>query len=340
MKPAMWWKPLATGGVQCRLCPFRCVIFEGERGICGVRAVVNDTLRALTFSRAASLNMDPIEKKPLFHYTPGAKALSIATYGCNLSCNFCQNWTLSQARPEDSPSQYLPPEKVVEIALTNGATTIAYTYSEPTIFYEYMFETAVLAHEAGISNLWITCGYINEEPLRELCKYLDAANVDLKSWSNDFYRDYLRATRDPVLRTLKILEEEGVWVEVTNLLIPEANDDPEDIRALCRWIADSLGTNVPLHFSRFHPNYKLTDRPATPSKTLEMAYDIAKEEGLEYVYVGNVPGDPHEDTYCPVCGKKIIDRTGFWISEYNIKDGCCGFCGARINGVFKEERDK
>jgi len=337
MKRAMWWKPLAGGGAQCKLCPFNCVISEGDRGICGVRAVVDDTLRALTFSRAASLNMDPIEKKPLFHFLPGSKALSIATYGCNLSCNFCQNWTLSQARPEDNPSQYLPPERVVEIALENGAATIAYTYSEPTIFYEYMYETAVLAHEAGIANLWITCGYINEEPLRELAKYLDAANVDLKAWSEDFYRDYLRATRDPVLRTLKILKEEGVWIEVTNLIIPEANDDPDDIRALCRWIADSLGTDVPVHFSRFHPNYKLTDRPSTPGKTLETAYNIAKEEGLEYVYVGNVSGDPHEDTYCPACGKNLIDRTGYWINENNIKDGHCGFCGAPINGVFPEK---
>ncbi len=337
MKVAMWQKPLAGGGVQCQLCPFKCVLQEGDRGICGVRAVVNDTLRAMTYARPVSVNLDPIEKKPLYQFMPGAKALSIATIGCNLSCIFCQNWTISQARPEDSRPRNLPPDEVVQLALENKAATIAYTYSEPTVFYEYMYETSKLAHKEDIANLWITCGYMNPEPLRELCKYLDAANVDLKSWSDDFYREYLRATKAPVLRTLKILKEEGVWIEITNLVIPEANDDPDDIRAMCRWIADSLGTEVPLHFSRFHPNYKLTDRPATPGGTLEMAYKIAKEEGLKYVYVGNVMGTPQEDTYCPSCGEKVIDRTGYWIEEYSIEGGYCKFCGAPIDGVFKEE---
>lgn len=334
-KVAMWWKPLAGGGVQCQLCPFRCVIMEGNRGICGVRAVVDDTLRALTYSRPASVNLDPIEKKPLFHYTPSAKALSIATVGCNLSCQFCQNWTLSQARPEDTRAKHVPPFQVVNAAIENDATTIAYTYSEPTVFYEYMFETAKLAHENGISNLWITCGYINEEPLRELAKYLDAANVDLKSWENEFYIDYLKATRDPVLRTLKVLKEEGVWIEITNLIIPDANDDPEDIRAMCRWIVDSLGAEVPVHFSRFHPNYKMTDTPATPTQTLKQAYEIAKEEGLKYVYLGNVRGMDEEDTFCPACGEKVIDRYGYLIIKYNITDGHCGFCGEPIDGVFE-----
>lgn len=333
-KIAMWWKPLADGGVQCRLCPFECVIMEGERGICGVRAVVDDSLRALTYSRAASANMDPIEKKPLFHFTPGAKSFSIATAGCNLSCAFCQNWTLSQAKPEDIGARRMSPLEVVSICIENDATTIAYTYSEPTVFYEYMFETAKLAREHGISNLWITCGYISEEPLRELAKYLDAANVDLKSWSDDFYIEHLRATRPPVLRTLKILKETGVWVEITNLIIPGENDDPDQIRAMCRWIADSLGAETPVHFSRFHPNYKMTDRPATPTQTLQTAHRIAKEEGLKYVYLGNVRGIPEEDTYCPSCGEKVIDRFGYTIVIYNIKDGLCGFCGEPIDGVF------
>jgi len=336
-KVAMWWKPLAGGGVQCQLCPFNCAIMEGERGICGVRAVVNDTLRALTYSRPASINVDPIEKKPLFHFMPGAKAQSIATVGCNLSCSFCQNWTLSQTKPEDTKVSPASPMEIVTAAIENGATTIAYTYSEPTVFYEYMFETAKLAHDAGIANLWITCGYINEAPLRELAQYLDAANVDLKAWNDEFYRDYLRATREPVLRTLRILREEGVWIEITNLVIPEANDDPEEIRAMCRWIADSLGTDVPLHFSRFHPNYKLTDRPATPGQTLETAYNIAREEGLKYVYIGNVRGTPEEDTFCPHCGETVIDRNGYWIIENNIENGRCAFCGGKIDGVFEGE---
>ena len=334
MKVAMWQKHIAGGGVQCRLCPFHCILDEGERGICGVRAVVHDTLRALTYSRPAAVNLDPIEKKPLFNFKPGTKALSIATVGCNLSCSFCQNWSLSQALPEKTKARIITPKEVVALAKKNGAASIAYTYSEPTIFYEYMFDTAKLAHEAGISNLWITCGYINEAPLRELCKYIDAANVDMKGWSDEFYRKYLKATKEPVLQTLKILVDEGIWVEVTNLIIPDANDDPEDIRALCRWIADSLGEGVPLHFSRFYPNYKLTDRPSTPGSTLDMAYKIAKEEGLKYVYVGNVTGNEREDTYCPVCGKKIIDRTGYWIESNHIVDGHCAFCGAPIDGVF------
>ncbi len=334
MKPARWWKPLAGGGAQCRLCPFRCIIDEGDRGNCGVRAVVNDTLRALTYSRPASVNVDPIEKKPLFHFTPRAKALSIATVGCNLSCSFCQNWSLSQTLPEDTRAKVLTPEQVVALALETGSTTIAYTYSEPTVFYEYMLETAQFARKQGISNLLVSCGFIEEEPLRELCGYIDAANIDLKGWSEDFYRDYLKASKAPVLRTLRILVEEGVWVEVTNLVIPGANDDPEGIRELCRWIADSLGTEVPVHFSRFHPNYKLTDRPSTPGSTLENARRIAVEEGLKYVYIGNVRGSEHEDTFCPNCGKKIIDRTGYFIESLDIVGGACRFCGAEIDGVW------
>ena len=337
MKPAMWQKQLAGGGVQCRLCPFKCVLSEGDRGICGVRAVVRDTLRAMTYARPAAVNLDPIEKKPLYHFTPRSKALSIATVGCNLSCSFCQNWSLSQTLPEKGKHSYLPPAEVVALADKHGASSIAYTYSEPTIFYEYMLETAKLAREAGIENLWITCGFIEPDPLRELCKYMDAANVDLKGWSEDFYSEYTGAMRDPVLRTLRILHEEGVWIEVTNLLIPGANDDPEEIRSLCRWIADSLGTATPLHFSRFHPNYKLTDRPATPVKTLETAREIALAEGLKYVYIGNVRGNDYEDTFCPSCGRKIIDRTGYLIEDYRIWGGKCTFCGAPVDGVFHRE---
>jgi len=335
MHPAMWAKPIANGGIQCRLCPFKCVIEEGERGICGIRAVVNDTLRALTYSRPASLNIDPIEKKPLFHFTPNTKSLSVATVGCNLSCNFCQNWSLSQTLPEEAQTRIITPSDLVRTAKETGSTTISYTYSEPTVFYEYMFETAKLAHEAEIRNLMVTCGFIEEEPLRELCKYLDAANVDLKGWSDDFYRDYTRSMKAPVLRALKILVEEGVWVEITNLLIPDANDDPDDIRKLCRWVADSLGTHVPIHFSRFHPNYKLTDRPATPGATLEMAHEIAKQEGIEFVYIGNVRGNPYEDTFCPNCGETVIARIGYFIEKFELEGGQCKFCGHEIAGVWE-----
>jgi len=331
---AMFYKKLADGSVQCELCPFKCVLSEGQRGICGVRANVGGKLRALTYGKPVAVHIDPIEKKPMFHFLPSSKAFSIATVGCNLSCNFCQNWTISQALPEESQHITLMPKDVVEQALENGCSSIAYTYSEPTVFFEYMYDTGVLAHEAGLKNVWITCGYINEKPLRKLCEVLDGANVDLKG-PEGFYQKYTRSSRAPVLRTLKILREEGVWVEITNLIIPGANDDPDTIRAMCRWIADSLGTDVPLHFSRFYPNYKLTDVPPTPVKTLEMARKIAQEEGLKFVYIGNVPGNDGEDTYCPSTGEKVIDRMGYFILENNLGfDSTCSD-GTKISGVWR-----
>lgn len=331
---AMWYKKLADGSVQCELCPFRCVLSEGQRGICGVRANVGGKLRALTYGKPVAMHVDPIEKKPLFHFLPGTKSFSIATVGCNLSCNFCQNWTISQALPEEGEHANVSPEEVVAQALATGCKSIAYTYSEPTVFYEYMYDTGKLAHKAGLKNVWVTCGYINEKPLRKLCEVIDAANVDLKG-PESFYNEYTRSSREPVLRTLRILREEGVWVEVTNLIIPGANDDPDTIRAMCRWLVDSLGPDVPLHFSRFHPNYKLTDRPPTPVETLHMARQIALEEGLLYVYIGNVPGDDGEDTYCPPTGEKVIDRLGFWIISYKLgPDGTCAN-GYKISGVWR-----
>jgi len=331
---AMFYKKLADGSVQCELCPFKCIIPEGQRGICGIRANIGGKLRALTYGKPVAVHIDPIEKKPLFHFLPGTKAFSIATAGCNLSCNFCQNWTISQASPEEAQHITLMPEDVVAQALQTGCRSIAYTYSEPTVFFEYMYDTGVLAHKAGLKNVWITCGYINEKPLRKLCEVIDAANVDLKG-TEGFYREYTKSSREPVLRTLKILREEGVWVEITNLIIPGANDEPDSIRAMCRWIVENLGPDVPLHFSRFHPNYKLTDRPPTPVETLHMARKIALEEGLKFVYIGNVPGDDGEDTYCPSTGEKVIDRLGFWIMDYKLTpDGKCPN-GEQIPGVWR-----
>ena len=331
---AMWYKKLADGSVQCELCPFNCVLSEGERGICGVRANVGGKLRALTYGKPVSAHIDPIEKKPLFHFLPGTKALSIATVGCNLSCNFCQNWTISQTAPEDAQAIDLLPADVVNNAVQSGCSSIAYTYSEPTVFYEYMYDTGKIAHQMGLKNLWITCGYINEKPLRKLCEVLDAANVDLKG-NEEFYLKYTKSSRAPVLRTLKILREEGVWLEITNLIIPGANDDMDSIRAMCRWIVDSLGPDVPLHFSRFHPNYKLTDKPPTPVETLRKAREIALEEGILFVYIGNVPGDEGEDTFCPQTGEKVIDRMGFWILSNKVgSDGMCGN-GYKLPGVWK-----
>jgi len=331
---AMWHKKIAGGSVQCQLCPFKCTLNEGQRGICGVRANVGGILRALTYGKPVSMHIDPIEKKPLFHFLPTTSSFSIATAGCNLSCNFCQNWTISQALPEDGGQVDASPAQVVEQALASGCKSISYTYSEPTVFYEYMYDTGMLAHQRGLKNVWVTCGFINEEPLRQLCKVLDAANVDIKG-SDTFYRKYTNSFVAPVLRTCRILREEGVWLEITNLIIPGANDDMDSIRALCRWISDSLGNDVPLHFSRFHPNYKLTDRPPTPVETLRKARQIAMEEGLLYVYLGNVPGDDGEDTFCPQTGEKIIDRTGFWIQSNKLSsDGTCGR-GFKVAGVWE-----
>lgn len=330
----MWYKKLPDGDVECELCPFRCVLSEGQRGICSVRANVGGKLRAMTYGKPVSVHIDPIEKKPLFHFLPASKAFSIATAGCNLSCNFCQNWTISQALPEEAPFAELSPGDVVRRAVEAECKTIAYTYSEPTVFYEYMYDTGIIAHQKGLRNLWITCGYINEEPLRKLCQVLDAANVDLKG-PEAFYRQYTKSSREPVLKTLKILREEGVWIEITNLIIPGANDNPDTIRAMCRWIVDSLGPDVPLHFSRFHPNYKLTDVPPTPVETLRKARRIAREEGMLFVYIGNVPGDDGEDTFCPSTREKVIDRTGFWIVDYKLTpDGKCDN-GYQIAGVWK-----
>ncbi len=331
---AMFYKKLADGSVQCKLCPFQCIIAEGQRGICGVRANVDGKLRTLTYGKPVAVHIDPIEKKPLFHFLPTSTIYSIATAGCNLTCNYCQNWTISQMLPEEGRHITLMPAEVVQQALEAGCKSIAYTYSEPTIFFEYMFDTGKIAHAAGLRNVWVTCGYINEEPLRKLCEVIDAANVDLKG-PESFYNEYTSSSVAPVLRTLTILREEGVWLEITNLIIPGANDDPDTIRAMCRWIADSIGTDVPLHFSRFHPNYKLKDRPPTPVETLEMALNIAREEGLKYVYVGNVPGESAEDTYCPKTGEKVIDRTGFWVNEFKLSGDGLSPGGAIIPGVWK-----
>lgn len=332
LREADYWGPRGDAFVQCTLCPHRCVIPEGHRGRCRVRMNDGGTLRTLVYARPVALHVDPIEKKPLFHFHPGTPVFSLATAGCNLRCVFCQNWQISQAKPETARFTFLPPKDIVAAAEKNGCKSIAFTYTEPTIFFEYMRDAARLAHEKGIKNVWVTCGYIEEQPLRELCKYIDAANVDLKGFSDEFYSEYSSGTLAPVLRTLEILKEEDVWVEVTNLIIPGANDTPEEIRTLCTWVATELGKDVPLHFSRFHPDYKLRDRPPTPVKTLNMAVKIAKECGLNYVYTGNVAHEAYEDTVCPRCGKTLIKRRGYMVGEVNIKSNACAFCGASIAG--------
>lgn len=335
-KEAMYYEKLTRNNVRCQLCPNRCFISPDQRGICGVRENRGGKLYTLVYGLPCTVHVDPIEKKPLFHFLPGSLAFSIATAGCNLRCKFCQNWQISQARPEETSNYNLPPEEVVRLAKEKNCQVIAYTYTEPTIFYEYMLETAKLAKRAGIKNMMHSNGYINEKPLRELAKYLDGANIDLKAFTEQFYRELSFGRLQPVLNSLKILKEEGVFLEITTLIIPTKNDNPEDIKRMCQWIKDNLGDEVPVHFSRFHPMYKLKNLPPTPVKTLELAKHIADQVGLKYVYIGNVPGHRGESTYCPKCGRLLIQRIGYHVLQNNILDGRCKFCGQPIPGVWED----
>ncbi|MFH0910005.1 MAG: AmmeMemoRadiSam system radical SAM enzyme [Planctomycetota bacterium] len=331
---AMYWDTLPEGGVRCSLCPTRCILREGERGACKVRVNFGDKLYSLVFGRAVAVHIDPMEKKPLYHFLPGTPILSIATAGCNLGCRFCQNWSISQAFPEDAPHTLLEPEAVVALARDRSLGAIAYTYTEPSIFYEYMLETARLARRAGIKNVYVTCGYLNEAPLRELAKVMDAANVDLKGFSESFYETYCGAHLAPVLDAIRILREEGVHVEITNLVIPGANDSAEMIREMCRWILREVGPDVPLHFSRYHPDYRMERPSATPAATLTTAAGIAREEGIRHVYIGNLVTENGNNTFCPRCRRLLIRRAGFWLRENHVRDGRCEYCGEPIAGVW------
>ena len=332
---AMWQKQLAGGVVQCQLCPYHCILKEGQRGQCGVRKNIGGVLYTLSYGRVTSYNIDPIEKKPVFHMLPGSFAYSLATGGCNLHCKFCQNWQISQRRPDEIDYVYMKPEDIVAAAKKSGCKSIAYTYSEPIIFYELMLETAKLAHAAGLYNIMVTAGFIEEKPLRQLCKYIDAATVGLKAFDQDYYSRIVGGRLDVVLRTLKIMKEEGVWVEVVNLVVPTLNDNMEEIRKMCLWIKDNLGPETPLHFLRFYPMYKLKNLPPTPVETLEKARQVALKAGLKFVYIGNVPGHPAENTYCPHCGKVLIERVGYGILANNLHQGRCRFCGRKIPGIWK-----
>jgi len=334
-KEAMYWNDLGDGRLQCLLCPKRCVLSEGEKGFCKARKDIGGKLYALTYGKPVAVHVDPIEKKPLFHVYPGTRSFSIATAGCNLRCRFCQNWEISQMDTEKVDVQFVPPGEIVKMAKESGSKTIAFTYTEPVIFYEYMLDIAKLAEKEGVKCVMHSAGYINEQPLRELAKYLVAANIDLKSMDDDFYDTYCSSgSVATVLETLKILKEEGVWVEITNLLIPGANDSDEDIRRLCLWVKENLGGDTPVHFSRFYPMFRLTNLSPTPVSALERAYRIAKDTGLNYVYIGNVPQQGGEDTVCPNCGELLIKRVGYTVLEDRIKDGKCPACGAGIEGVW------
>ncbi len=322
----------ANSTVQCLICPNECVLEPGDRSICRSKVNINGKLYTLAYGNPCAVHIDPIEKKPLFHFYPKSWIFSIAETGCNFRCLNCQNWEISQRRPEDVDFQELFPEDVIGAVKRFGLRFIAFTYSEPITFYEYMYDTARLAKEEGIKSVMVSNGYINREPLLELCKYIDAASLNLKSFSDRIYQCLNGGRLEPVLRTFKTLHEKGIWFEIINLVVPTYTDDPDMVKRMCEWILKELGPDYPLHFLRFFPRYKLKRLPATPISTLEKFRQIALSEGIHYVYIGNVPGHPGTNTYCHSCKKLLIKREGYYISEINIVNGRCKFCGTAIPG--------
>ena len=333
-KLSPYFTSLAGGEIQCELCPRKCRVSKGKRGFCRVRENRDGKFYSLAYGNPCAVNLDPIEKKPFFHVLPATGSFSIATVGCNFQCKFCQNWEISQASPEDVYNADFPPELVVQKAKEAKARSIAYTYVEPTIFYEYMWETAQLAKKAGLLNVSHSNGFINPGPLRNLCKVLNAVNVDLKGFTENFYQELCSGELAPVLNSMKILKQEKVHLEITNLVIPTKNDEMPVVKEMCLWIKKELGADTPIHFSRFAPLYKLQSLPMTPISTLEKARAVALSSGLEYVYIGNIPGHEGENTFCPKCKKLLIQRTGFMVGEVRLKGGKCGYCGKPIPGIW------
>lgn len=333
---AYLYEKLEDKKVHCYLCAHGCEIKPGRRGICGVRRNEDGVLKSLVFGRLIAQHVDPIEKKPLFHLLPGSRSYSIATVGCNFRCRFCQNADIAQL-PADRQGAIMgtacAPESVVADALRQNCRSIAYTYTEPTIYFEFAYETAKLASARGLKNVFVTNGYMSREALEMVAPYLDAANVDLKAYTNEFYKTRCSAKLEPVKETLKRMKALNILVEVTTLIIPGLNDDPDELRALAAFIAHDLGPEVPWHISRFHPTYKLTDRPPTPVKTLTMAREIGKEAGLHYVYMGNVPGQGGESTYCHQCGALLIERLGFSVQRNSTRNDQCPQCQTAVYGI-------
>lgn len=342
MKEAFLYKTIAGTTVQCRLCSHYCKIEDGEVGRCRVRRNEGGRLISLVWGRPLARHIDPIEKKPLFHFMPGSLSYSIAAAGCNMTCRHCQNSSISQLAVDaaDYFRTYLDqpivaPEEIVAGAMDGGCSSISYTYTEPTVFAEYVYDVSVLARERGLRNVLVSNGFQSPEAVAKLAPVTDGANIDLKAFSDDFYRRICGARLEPVLKTLKALKAAGVWLEVTTLLIPGGNDSPEELADLARFIAAELGEETPWHVSRFHPTYRMTDRESTPPAALERAHDIGLAAGLKHVYLGNLPGRGGEETICPGCGIELIGRTGFMINRHRAPDGRCPECGRRLAGVFR-----
>ncbi|MGE4558344.1 MAG: AmmeMemoRadiSam system radical SAM enzyme [Desulfovibrionaceae bacterium] len=332
--PSPYYEPLAGGGVRCTLCPHGCELGGGDRGACGVRMNQGGTLMSLAHANPCAVNVDPIEKKPFFHVAPGTGSFSLATAGCNLHCKFCQNWEISQAEPEQTLNYDLPAKTAVEIATAYGCKSVASTYVEPTIFIEYMLELGRRAKRAGLLNVMHSCGFVNEKPLSDLCKVLDAACIDLKGFTEEYYKTMTGGGLQPVLDSIKRLKAHGVFTELVTLVVPGRNDAPDETKAMAHWIASELSPGVPLHLTRFYPRYKLKSLPPTPVETLLRLRETARSEGLEFVYVGNVPSAEAENTSCPQCGALLIKRRGYSTRIVDLKDGRCGRCGREIPGVF------
>jgi pyruvate formate lyase activating enzyme len=338
MREAMLYTKLPDSQVRCNLCAHRCVIAEGQKGICQVRENRRGRLYTLVYGRTIAQDVDPVEKKPLFHFHPGTTAYSIATPGCNFRCHWCQNWAISQMLREQHliAGEKASPEQIVAAAQRAGCRSIAYTYTEPTTFFEYAYETARLAHEAGLANVLVTNGYMTTKMLDLVHPYLDAANVDLKAFRDETYRKYVGARLQPVLDNLKAMRQLGIWLEVTTLVVSGINDDPAELRDAVQFILHELGADTPWHISRFFPAYRMTDIRPTAIQTLRRAREIGLAEGLRYVYIGNVPGEASQDTFCPACGSTLIQRRGYAVFVDRVRDGCCPDCGAQIAGVGME----
>jgi len=332
MHEAMFYEKTEDKAVKCGLCPHSCKIANQKRGICGVRENREGVLYSLVYGRAISWAIDPIEKKPLYHFHPGSDIFSIATMGCNLRCGHCQNYSISQLSGEAIEGRDLSPEKVVWQAKMTGCLSIAYTYTEPTIFFEYAYDTSRLAKKDNLNNIFVTNGYMSEESLKKMSPYLDAANVDLKSFSENHYRKICGGKLKFVLQILELMKKLGIWLEVTTLLIPTFNDSEGELRKIAEFILH-LGKDTPWHVSRFYPSYRMMDLPPTPLQTLYRARQIGLDTGLRYVYTGNVPGDEGENTYCYECGQAIIVRYGYHIKANHIQRGLCEYCKAKIDGV-------
>jgi len=325
---------MSAGSVTCELCFRQCTMRPGERGNCRARYNLNGELVSLVYGKPCAVHVDPIEKKPLFHFLPGSRAFSIATAGCNGHCVFCQNWEISQSNPEDVKSVDLPPAAVVEEAIASSCRSVAYTYTDPNIFYEYTYDTAKIARSKGVKNVLVTAGFLNEKPLRELARYADAANLDIKG-DADFYRKYVKAELKPVQDYARIAKEEGIFLELTNLIVPTLNDSKSQLEWLVKWTLDNLGPDVPLHFSRFFPLYKLTNLYPTPEETLFDAANMAYDMGMRYVYVGNIPSDEFQNTHCPKCKDDVVIRHGYTQPLVKLVDGRCPKCGEKIPGVWR-----